>query len=224
MAMDMSYLWVGKPFLKKTLVKFSIVFAAVSLLLLLLHWLLTLAWVIFSLVAFAIYYFNKRAYTYYVTDRSVRIEKSWVFGGYVRELTFDQIRDVHIMQGMLARAMNCGSIAFVTASGLEVGHVGAGVGRGVIIGGAIPRLVPWRGGRFWDVKEPHKIREILMGRVSEWREALQQQRMATSLEKIAEGRPRAGTLVDELERLKRLLDEGAITEEEYEKAKRKLLE
>ncbi|MEM1543207.1 MAG: hypothetical protein QXU09_04270 [Thermoproteota archaeon] len=28
------------------------------------------------------------------------------FSGYVRELTHDQIRDVHIMQGMFARAMD----------------------------------------------------------------------------------------------------------------------
>jgi len=45
-------------------------------------------------------------------------------GNYVRELTFDQIRDVHVMQGILARAMNCGSIAFVTTSMLEVGRTG----------------------------------------------------------------------------------------------------
>lgn len=218
----MSYLWIGKPYLKKTIIKFSIIFIVISLLLLLVHWLPALIWIVFSSVTFIIYYFNKRAYTYYIADKSVKIEKSWVFGGYVRELTFDQIRDVHVMQGMLARAMNCGSVAFVTTSGLEVSHVGAAVGRGVIVGGTAPKLVAWRGGRFWDVREPHKVREILMGKVSEWREAFQQQRMATSLERIAEKKPH-DTLVDELERLKRLLDEGAITKEEYEKAKRKLL-
>lgn len=220
----MSYLWVGKPYLKKTVIKFLIIFTLVSFLLLLAHWLPTLLWIILSPAAFIIYYFNKRAYTYYVTDKSVRIEKSWVFGGYVRELTLDQIRDVHIMQGILARAMGCGSLAFVTASGLEVGHVGAAVGKGVIVGGTTPRLVAWRGGRFWDIREPHRVREILMGKVSEWREAFQQQRMAASLERIVEGKTRVGTLVDELERLKKLLDEGAITKEEYEKAKKKLLD
>ncbi|MEM1553064.1 MAG: SHOCT domain-containing protein [Thermoproteota archaeon] len=219
----MSYLWVGKPYLKKTVIKFLITFAIVSLLLLLVHWLPTLLWVALSLAAFIIYYFNKRAYAYYITDKSVRIEKSWVFGGYVRELTLDQIRDVHVMQGMLARAMNCGSIVFVTTSGFEVGHVGAAVGRGVIVGGVTPKLVAWRGGRFWDIREPHRVREILIGEISEWREVFQQQKMATSLERIAERKPPTGTLVDELERLKRLLDEGAITKEEYEKAKRKLL-
>jgi len=50
-------------------------------------------------IFFLFYYFNKRAFTYFITDKSVRVEKSWVFGNYVRELTFDQIRDVHVMQG-----------------------------------------------------------------------------------------------------------------------------
>lgn len=218
----MSYLWVGKPFLKKTTIKFLIASTIILFLSLLVHWLLALLWLILSLLIFTVYYFNKRAYTYYVTERGVRIEKSWVFGSYVRELTFDQIRDVHVMQGILARTMNCGSIAFVTSSGLEVAHVGAAVGRGVIVGGTAPRLVAWKGGRFWDIREPHRVRDMLMDKIPEWREAAQQQRMAASLEKIAEGGPRA-SLIDELERLKKLLEEGAITKEEYEKAKKKLL-
>ena len=219
----MSYLWVGKPYLKKTIIKFLITFTVVSLLLLLVHWLPTLLWVAFSLVAFIFYYFNKRAYTYYITDKSIRIEKSWVFGNYARALTFDQLRDVHVMQGILARSMNCGSVAFVTSSGLEVGYIGAGVGKGAIIGGTTPRLVPWRGGRFWDVREPHMVREILIGNISGWREVYQQQRIATFLERTFERKPLTGTLIDELERLKRLLDEGVITKEEYERAKKKLL-
>ncbi|MBS7641979.1 SHOCT domain-containing protein [Candidatus Bathyarchaeota archaeon] len=128
------------------------------------------------------------------------------------------------MQGILARAMRCGSLAFVTTAGLEVGHIGAGVGRGVVIGGTAPRIIAWRGGRFWDIPEPQKVRDILIGKITEWREVAQQQRMAASLERIAETRPRSGNLLDELERLKRLLDEGVITKEEFEKAKKKLLE
>lgn len=219
----MSYLWIGKPFLKKTIIKFLIVFSFFSFLLLLINPMVALFWIFLSSILFVVYYFNKRAYTYYVTEKSIRIEKSWIFGNYTRELTFDQLRDVHVMQGIIARAMDCGSLAFVTTSGLEVGHVGAAVGRGVIIGGAKPIFTLWRGGRFWDIKEPQKVREILMGKIHEWREVVQQQKMAVSLEKIAEGKPRS-TLIDELERLKKLLDEGAITKEEYEKAKKKLLE
>lgn len=93
-------------------------------------------WFAFGFVFFLVYYFNKNAYTYFITDKSVRIEKSWFFGSYVREITFDQIRDVHIMQGILARMFNCGSLVFITSTGLEVGYVGGGaaVGRGVIVG------------------------------------------------------------------------------------------
>lgn len=245
----MSVLWSGRPFMKKTLVKFAIVFAVVSLLLSPLFFFVPLLipfWFAFCLVFFVLYYFNKNAYTYFITDKSVRIEKSWFFGNYAREITFDQIRDVHVMQGLLARMFNCGSLVFITTTGLEVGYVGGGaaVGRGVMVGGgaATPTIVKGGGNMFWDILEPAKAREILMGKLTEWREAFQQQRIAASVEKIAEKtasptppqQPPAATtaaavapaetIVDQLERLKRLLDTGAITREEYEKAKKKLLE
>ena len=49
-----------------------------------------------------------------------------VFGSYIREITFDQIRDIHVMQGLLARRFNCGSLVFITTTGLEVGYRGGG--------------------------------------------------------------------------------------------------
>ncbi len=230
-------LWFGKPFLKKTVVKFAIVFTAVTALLTPLFVfapVLLALWLLLSLAFFTLYYFNKRAYTYYITDRSVRIVKSWVFGNYARELTFDQIRDVHVSQGILARAFNCGSVSFVTAAGLEVRHVATGVavGKGVLIGGggARPALLKGRGNNFWDVRDPLTVKSVLVGRLAEWREVFQQQRIAVSVERIAERtsppaqQPAAETLVEQLERLRKLLDSGAITREEYEKAKRKLLE
>ncbi|MEM4701374.1 MAG: PH domain-containing protein [Candidatus Bathyarchaeia archaeon] len=240
----MSVLWSGKPFMKKTLVKFAIVFVVVSILLSPLFFFVPLLipfWLAFCLVFFTLYYFNKNAYTYFITEKSVRIEKSWFFGSYTREITFDQIRDVHVMQGLLARMFNCGSLVFITATGLEVGYVGGGaaVGRGVMVGGgaATPTIVRGGGNMFWDILEPAKARETLMGKLVEWREVFQQQRIAVSVEKIAEKtvpqisppqQPPATTptetIVDQLERLKRLLDAGAITKEEYEKAKKKLLE
>lgn len=49
------------------------------------------------------------------------------------------------MQGMLARAFKCGSLVFITATGLEVGYAvaGAGAGRTIGAGGgiAIPKIV-----------------------------------------------------------------------------------
>lgn len=220
----MSILWSGKPYLKKTLLKFLIIFIILLFLLLPLNPLLALIWVVSSAALFVIYYYNKKAYTYHITEKSIRIEKSWVFGNYVRELTFDQIRDVHVMQGVIARAMGCGSLAFVTTSGLEVGHTWVTIGKDVMVGKTKPRIVTWRGGRFWDIREPQKVRDILMSKISEWREVAQQQRIATSLERMAEGKTQVASIASELERLKKLLDEGVITREEFEKAKKKLLE
>ena len=233
----MSVLWSGKPFLKKTVAKFFCIFVVITILLsfiFVLFPLLIPLWLAFSFIFFLFYYFNKRAFTYFITDKSVRVEKSWVFGNYVREITFDQIRDVHVMQGILARIFNCGSLVFVSSTGLEVGYVGGGAaaGRGVVIGGGgvSPTVVKGKGNMFWDILEPGKAREVLMGKLTEWREVFQQQKIATSVAKMAERttlpsqQPAAETVADKLEKLKKLLDTGAITKEEYEKAKKKLLE
>jgi membrane protein YdbS with pleckstrin-like domain len=188
----LTILWSGKPFLKKTVVKFIIIFAAITMLLSFIFIYIPLLapfWLAFSFIYFILYYFNKKAYTYLITDKSIRIEKSWVFGNYVREVTFDQIQDVHIMQGILARHFNCGSLAFVTSTGLEVGYVGGGAaaGRGVAVGsGAVtPTLIKGRGNMFWDTSEPGNVRELLVSKLAEWREVFQQQRIASSVENIA---------------------------------------
>ena len=233
----MSVLWSGKPFLKKTVIKFALIFIVATILLSFVFVFLPLLipfWLAFSFIFFLFYYFDKRAFTYYISDKSVRIEKSWIFGSYVREITFDQIRAVHVMQGILARMFNCGSLVFVTSTGLEVGYIGGGaaVGRGVMVGGGgvSPAIVKGRGNMFWDILEPEKAREVLMGKLTEWREVFQQQKIAVSVEKMAEKATSpfplqtTETIVDKLEKLKKLLDTGAITKEEYEKIKKKLLE
>lgn len=86
--------WSAKPFMKKTLVKFGIIFIVITFLLIMTP--LVALWVIIAIVFFGFYYQNKKSYTYHLTDRSVKVEKSWVFGNYTRELTFDQITDIHI--------------------------------------------------------------------------------------------------------------------------------
>jgi hypothetical protein len=240
--------WSGKPFMKKTIVKFVLTFISLTLLLSPLFYLLGLlspqygliafgGWFLIACLYFAVYYYNKRAYVFYVTNKSVRIQKSWVFGTYEREITLDQIRDVYVSQGILARHFNCGSLMFVSTTGLEVGyaHAGAGVGAGagVIVGGGAasttPQVLSGRGNTFWDIPNPSSLRQTLIVKLTEWRQVVQEQRMAGALEKITEKMPspqQASTstsLVNELERLNALLEKGAITKAEYEKAKEKLL-
>jgi len=234
----LSVVWSDKPYLMKTVVKFVIIFIVATLILLPLFVIippLFVLWLLSAILFFIFYYFNKRAYTYYVTDKSVRIEKSWVFGTYVREITFDRIHDVYIRQGILARLFRSGSVVFTTTAGVEVGYVVAGAGsagKGVGTGGAVvtPVVHQKRGNRFWDVRNPEKTRETLLHKIAEWREAFQQQKMATSLEKLTEKalsppqQQAPASVVDQLEKLKKLLESGAITKEEYEKLKKKLLE
>lgn len=227
-----SVLWSGKPYLVKTIVKALIIYTLISIVLsplFILVPLLFIAWTVFVAVFLVFYLYNKRAYTYYLTPKTIRIVKSWVFGAYAREITFDQIRDVHVFQGMLARLFKCGSVTFVTTTGLEVGYTGVGVGRRIRGGVITPIVFKYRGDMFWDVKDPHPIRERVVNLLVEWREVYQQQKIALAVEKIAEKAVSTTPtpqedIVIKLEKLKKLLDEGAITREEYEKLKKKILE
>jgi uncharacterized membrane protein YdbT with pleckstrin-like domain len=209
------FLWVGKPYLMKTFVKSLIIYVLISLIftpIFMFVPLLFIVWTLFAIIFLTIYFLNKRAYTYYLTSKSVRVVKSWVFGTYAREITFDQVRDIHVFQGILARIFKCGSVVFTTTTGLEVG--------GVVFK---PFLARSRANRFWDVKDPHSVRELITKQLVAWREVYQQQRIATAVEKIAERAQPQTSVSEELERLKKLLDQGAITREEYEKLKKQLI-
>lgn len=217
--------WSGKPYIRKTIVKIIVLY---SLGLLLFIWvpLLFVLYTVASVIFAGFYLYWKRAHTYYVTSSSIIISREWVFGRYQREITFDRIQDIHVQQGILARAFGCGSVVFVTAAGLEVKYAGVGGGRYIYLGGLVPRLVRGAWNSFIDVVNPVRVREIIMKHVVSWREVVQQQRMAAAVERIAERgipAPAGVSLAEELSKLKKLLDEGAITKEEYERAKKKLL-
>lgn len=242
-------IWSGKPYMKKTVVKFILTFVVLTLIFSPLFYLFLIIgplsgltalglWSIITVLYFFFYYFGKRAYVFSVTGKSVRIQKSWVFGTYEREITLDHIKDVHVSQGILARCFNCGSLMFVSTAGLEVGYAHSGAGGaaglgGILAGGGVgattPQLLRGRGNTFWDIPDPSSLRQVLIAKLMEWREVVQQQRMAGALEKTTEKMPSPSqpapstSLVSKLERLNALLEKGAITKAEYEKAKKKLL-
>ncbi|MEM1696798.1 MAG: SHOCT domain-containing protein [Desulfurococcaceae archaeon] len=218
----MSVLWSGKPYIKKTIVKAFILYIILGLFFTIIPQIFIiytiLAWIF---IGFYIYW--KRAHTYYLMENSVLITRDWVFGKYQREITFDRIQDVHVQQGLLARIFKCGSLVFVTTSGLEVGYVVSGGGKYVYLGSATPRLLRGAWNSFIDVRFPEKVRELIMNRIVAWREVFQQQRIATAVERMANRIAPVSSISEELAKLKELLDKGIITKEEYEKAKKKLL-
>jgi len=215
----------------KTVVKFIILYMLITLLF---SWLFVIVpqlftiYTIAALIYFVFYYYWKRAHAYYVKENGILITRSWVFGTYQRELTFDRIQDVHVQQGFLARRFKCGSVVFVTTAGLEVGYAVAGGGKGVYGGAMRPYLMRTSTNAFLDIRMPWEVRELVMKKIVAWREAFQQQRIATAVERMTEkaqvesvGRR---SIVEELAKLKELLDKGAITQEEYERLKKKLIE
>lgn len=222
--------WSGKPYMKKTFVKFLLFFAFFAIIFIPL-WLVApsffLLYVISTPLIFIFYYYWKDAHTYYITPNSVLITRSWVFETYQREITLDRIQDVHVKQGLLARVFDCGSLVFVTTTGYEVGYTYAGVGRDVLIATGKPHVRKTASNAFLDIRSPSSVREIIMKGLVAWREAYQQQRIATAVERVSEKRAPTSSspsIADELIKLKRLLDEGMISREEYEKLKNRIIE
>lgn len=233
--MPSDVLWSDKPYIKKTIVKAIILYTLLTILFSWLFFLVPILFAIYTVLAWlfiAFYVYWKRAHTYCVKENSVLITRSWVFGTYRRELTLDRLHDIHVQQGFLAKLFKCGSIVFVTTAGLEVGYVGVGGGgrisrgSGIVFGGggAIPILLRGAWNSFMDVRFPEHVGELIAKKLVEWREAFQQRKIATAVERITEKTTTIGaSIAEELAKLKELLDKGVITREEFEKAKKKLL-
>ncbi|MEM2478025.1 MAG: PH domain-containing protein [Thermoproteota archaeon] len=171
------------------------------------------SWLVLSILFFILHCLYKRSFTYCVGKESVKIERSGILSGYVKIISFDEIKEVHIQQGFLARKFNCGSLAFtLTGAGASYSEpiVITEGARTIFLGSILSILLKGRRNIFWDIKNPEKVADILRGEIVKWREA-REQKMAVA------------SIFRELGRLKRLLDEGAITQLEYEEAKRKLL-
>jgi hypothetical protein len=238
--------------MQKTVAKMAIVFAPLALIfspLLLFPFLIPLylfgAFV--TLLMFALYYWSKKAFTYYINSHSVRVSKHWIFGNYDRQLTFDKIQDVHLNQGIIAKAFRCGSLAFVTTTGLEVGYrvVGGGAATrraNAGVGFARPIMLRGAGNTFMDISNPASVRETLMNSLTEWRDVFQQQKIAQSTRDIAASlssvaqrstpQPAQPTLtsgpsmadLERLSKLKSLLDAGVISKDEFESQKNSILQ
>jgi membrane protein YdbS with pleckstrin-like domain len=215
-------IWLGRAYLKKTIVTFVLLFVTLALVLSSVFYFLwtvnpqygLIAVGLYSLITslyFIGYYYNKRAYVFYITDRLIHIRKSWIFGNYEREITLDQIRDVYFSQGIIARIFNCGNLMFVTTAGLEIGysHAGAGVRAGVLVGGGVetattkPMMFSGRGNTFWDILNPSFAKQTLIDKLADWRGVFQQQKMARAPELSM-------SLTTELARLHELEETGAI--------------
>jgi predicted Zn-ribbon and HTH transcriptional regulator len=177
-------IWSGKPYMRKTAAKMLAIFILLSLIFspLLLFPSLYFLGAVLTLLFFVAYYFSKNAFTYYLTSNSVRISKSWVFGNYDRQITFDKIQDIYVKQGIFARRFECGSLVFVTTTGLEVGYTIAGGTGGRF---ATPQVAESKGNKFSDIQGPANVREILMNKLADWRNVFQQQKIATSTQKMA---------------------------------------
>jgi fructosamine-3-kinase len=92
----------------------------------------------------------------------------------------------------------------------------------------MPAMLRHRGNTFWDIENPHEVRGLIMKSLVAWRDVYQQQRIASAVERMAERTGSVqylqGDVVEKLERLRRLLDEGAINKDEYERLRRRIIE
>lgn len=91
--------------------------------------------VVCGFVGFVMTEFYRRGHTYYVTTFRLITERSFVSYD-SRQLTYDKINDLALVQGLFGRLLNYGTVIPVTASGLGLGEdlasaeIGSGVGTG----------------------------------------------------------------------------------------------
>lgn len=170
------------------------------------------SWLVFSILFFILYCLNKKAFTYYIRKESVKIEKSGILSSYVKVISFDEIKEVHIQQGFLAKRLSCGSLVF-TLTGIGTPYSEPIIVREdtriIFLRSMLSMLLKGRS-IFWDIQNPEKVANILINEIAKRRKALEQKMTLDSIFR-------------ELNRLKKLLDEGVITQWEYEEAKRKLI-
>lgn len=95
-----------------------------------------------GLIGFALTEFYRRGHNYYITTIRLIMEKSFVSYD-SRQLTYGKINDLAMVQGLLGRIFNYGTVVPITASGFGLGEdlASAGIGSGIGIGGKLPSPV-----------------------------------------------------------------------------------
>jgi hypothetical protein len=96
------------------------------------YWLL----IVCGLAGFVFVEFYRRGHNYYVTNLRIVMEKSFLSYD-SRQFAYNKIEDLAVVQGVLGRVLNYGTVIPVTASGFGLGEDSAslGIGGGGGIGG-----------------------------------------------------------------------------------------
>jgi len=152
-------------------------------------------------------YRNMKAYTYYITNQRVVIERRW-FGITYRDITYDKITDVIMDQGFFGRTLGYGTVMPLTAGGASLTPLGYIATRIIV--------------SYWliNIPNPHETYEFLRALVKGKgvpeveilpEEALEEKPIA---ERIVAKIEESLTLLDNL---KKRLAEGKISEEIYKK-------
>jgi hypothetical protein len=94
-----------------------------------------------GLAGFAFAEFYRRGHNYYITNLRVVMEKSFISYD-SRQFTYNRIEDLAIVQGLLGRVLNYGTIVPVTASGFGLGEDSASAGIGGALGVGGRRSLP----------------------------------------------------------------------------------
>jgi hypothetical protein len=105
------------------------------------YWLLTIC----GLVGFVLTEFYRRGHNYYVTNHRIVMEKSFLSYD-SRQFAYSKIEDLAVVQGVLGRVLNYGTVIPVTGSGFGLGEDSASLGIGGAVGVGGKRILPVGGG------------------------------------------------------------------------------
>jgi len=120
-------------------------------------------------------YLYIRGHEFIITNRRIIIAKHFIGTGR-RDFLIEEISDVFVKQGPLARLLNYGEVIPVTQSGFGVGYkFKAGglfgklfgwLGIGGAVGSVEPEPMAPSIGKIWGVKDPHRVAALISDLIS----------------------------------------------------------